>query len=409
MTEAKYVLETCLSEPEKKRARIVGYLLTFMATFSLGTTEIFAPWYAGILGASSYEMGWAMGSFGIVYMVSPVLGGKVSDRIGRKNSLIIATVSYIAILLLYPQPFILPIHLIIIRALEGLFFGVFYPTVEALVAELCPDSQGAVLGNFSTSWSAGMVLSPMLIAYSATYLGNITSIYVVLGVELAALGLIAALVKNYTREQLGRQTGQKANVPYPVAELDTLTKGRDVRTSPRFFASYVSIALFGFTSTVLLALFPTYIESIPGYTSQDFGNLLMIWNVSRTLAFIFCTRIPHEKMGSVMIAGASVIGFGMFGISFTTEFLAFSISLVLVGVGVGFGYLGGLYTVVSATEEEKGAYAGIAESLAGVGFFAGPILGGWIAGYSLALPYLTTAIYAVISLIVIVILLRTKR
>ncbi len=408
LTEIENDLQLCLSEPEKKRARIVGYLLTFMATFSLGTSEIFAPWYAGILGASTFEMGWAMGSFGLVYMVSPILGGKISDRIGRKNSLLIATGSYIAILLLYPQPFIMPLHLIIIRALEGLFFGFFYPTIEALVAELCPDSQGAVLGNFSTSWSAGMIFSPALIAYMATYFGNVASIYVVLGVELAALGLIALLVKNYTLDQITPSSEQKANVPYPVPEIDTEPPGKDVRTSPRFFAAYVSIALFGFTSTVLLALFPSYIGGLPGYTAQDFGNLLMVWNVTRTIVFLICTRISQSRMGQLMVVGATAITLGMFLIFTTLNIAIFTFSLILVGAGVGFAYLGGLYTVVSATKSEKGAYAGIAESLAGAGFFAGPIIGGWIAEFALNLPYLLTAGYGLFSLVVIGVLLRRK-
>ncbi|MHA1908362.1 MAG: MFS transporter, partial [Candidatus Thorarchaeota archaeon] len=353
MTESETDVQLCLSEPEKKRARIVGYVLTFLATFSLGTTEIFAPWYAGILGASPYEMGWAMGSFGIVYMISPIIGGKLSDRIGRKNSLLISTISYILILLLYPQPFIMPLHLILIRALEGLFFGFFYPSVEALVAELCPESQGAVLGNFSTSWSAGMIFSPALIAYMATFYGNVASIYVVLAVELAALGLIALLVKNYALDEITPSSRQKANVPYPVTEIDTDAPKRDVRTSPKFFAAYISIGLFGFSSTVLLALFPTYIEGLPGYTATDFGNLLMIWNVTRTIAFIICTRLSQDRMSTLMIFGGIAISLGMILIFFTLNIMVFAIALVLVGAGVGFAYLGGLYTVISATENEK--------------------------------------------------------
>lgn len=402
-------VEACLSDTEKRRARFVGYTLTFLATFSLGVTEIFAPWYAGILGASQFEMGWAMGSFGIVYMFSPILGGKISDRIGRKPSLIAATVSYIAVLALYPQPFIMPIHLIIIRALEGFFFGMFYPTIEALVTELCPESQGAVLGNFSTSWSAGMVFSPGVIAFMALSFGNVASIYVVIAVELLCLGLIVGFVKTYTLEQIQPSEVQKANVPYPVAEDLRDDSKRDVRTTPKFFAAYSAIALFGFTSTLLLALFPTYIQDMPFYGPQDFGYLLMVWNIARTIAFFTCTRIPQDRMGTVMIAGAITVLLGMTTIYLSIDMVFLTIAMILCGVGVGFNYLGGLYTVVSATESEKGAYAGLAESLAGVGFFVGPILGGYVAGIAADLPYLLTAIYALLTLVIMVFLLSRRR
>lgn len=402
----------CLSEPEKKRIRLVAYLLTVLSTFSLGVTEIFAPWYAGILHASPWEMGWAMASFGIVYMFSPALGGKVSDRIGRKRSIAVATIAYICVLLIYPQPFVMPIHLIMIRALEGLFFGLFNPSIEGMVAELCPDSQVAVLGNFSSSWSVGMILSPFVIGYMAVTYGHVTSIYVVLAMELVVLALILLLVKPYTMQQLAAPT-RTGDAPHETEPTKLVPDARPPisKTSNRFVASYFSVALFGFTSTVLLSLFPTYVQNLPGYVTTDFGVLLAVWNITRTFAFLGLTKTPREYMGNVMIVGAILTGVSMFLVYGSTLYVLLAAAMVLCGIGVGFNYLGALYIVVSATEKEKGAHAGLVESLAGVGFFVGPILGGWIAGGEVTsnLPYLLTAVYAVLSLVIIVALLKRKK
>ena len=403
-------LAECLSEPMKRHIRIVGYLVTLLGTFSLGITEIFASWYAGILGATPYEMGWAMGSFGIVYMISPALGGKVSDRIGRKNSLLIATGAYISVLLLYPQPFIVPMHLIMIRALEGLFFGLFNPTIEAMVAELCPGSQAAVLGNFSTSWSAGMIMSPFVIAYMATNYGNVTSIYVALAIEMICLGLIGLGVKDYRLSRASVVSKSELEVHQhiePSGESRARLKGP--KTSTRFVASYLSLTLFGFVSTIILSLFPSYIQGLPGYGTQSFGNLLVIWNVTRTFAFAACSKFPHEWMGKVVMAGAVFTTVSMFPISFLTDLISLTAAMILCGIGVGFSYLGALYIVVSASDQEKGAHAGMVESLAGVGFFAGPIAGGWIAGYGLTLPYFLAMVYGLVSMILIAVMLRTSK
>jgi MFS family permease len=408
-TSSNEELDVCLSEPEKKRARLVGYLLTLLATFSLGVTELFAPWYAGELGAGPFIMGWAMGSFGIVYMVSPIIGGRVSDRIGRKASLIVATAAYLCILLVYPQPFILPIHLVILRALEGLFFGLFYPTIEAMVAELCPESQGAVLGNFASSWSLGMILSPFVLTFMATNFGNVTSIYVVFIVELAALAFTIGLVRSYTIDQIKPPGEQKASFPYPAAEEVDLDAKKSVKTSSRFIASYLSIALFGVISTVLLAHFPSYIENVLGFATLDFGNVLVVWNVSRTVAFLALTRAPQDRMSEVMIAGALLTAVSMAIVYVSADLTILSVAMILCGIGVGFSNLGGLYTIVSATENEKGAYAGIVESLAGLGFFVGPIAAGLIAEYSVSLPYIVMAAYAFITLIFIIVLLSRSR
>ncbi|MEM4735202.1 MAG: MFS transporter [Candidatus Thorarchaeota archaeon] len=398
-----------LSESQKRNMRVVAYALTVLATFSLGVTEIFAPWYAGVLGASPWEMGWAMGSFGVVYMFSPAIGGKVSDRIGRRNALLVATTSYMTLLLIYPQPFVTPIHLIVIRALEGLFFGLYYPSIEGLVAELSPASQVAVLGNFSSSWSAGMVLSPMVIAYMSQTFGNVSSIYVVLGVELFSLALIFLFIGGYRPEQVINTVAPDAGRAADLA-MDRKT-GRQTRTSPKFIASFVSVAMFGFISTLLLALYPTYIETLPGYTAVDFGALLMTWNISRTLTFASISRLRKEHMELVMLMGGGVSSVSMLMIWGSQVYLVLWLASVMCGIGVGCAYLAALYVVVSATDIEKGAHAGLVESLAGVGFFIGPVFGGWIAGGDTgsSLPYLATALYSAVSLLVIAVLLRKSR
>jgi len=399
----------CLSDSAKKRIRIIAYLVTFLSTFSIGVTEIFASWYAGQLHATPYEMGWAMGSYGLVYMFSPAVGGKVSDRIGRRKSLLIAVMAYIAVLFLYPQPFIMPMHLIIIRALEGLFFGLFNPTIEGMVAELCPQGQAAVLGNFSTSWSAGMIMSPYVIAFMAASFGNTSSIYVVLAVEFLVLGIIAVSIQDYRVDAISAQDSAKSgSLPDQDDWVGATGRARGQKTSPRFLASYISLMLFGFVSTVLLALFPSYISGLPGFSTQDFGYLLLVWNVARTLAFILCSRLPHEQMGTVITTGAFLITVSMVPLSFFTDMALFAVAMVLCGIGAGFTYLGALYSVVSATQKEKGAHAGIVESLAGVGFFVGPIAGGWVGTFGLALPYFATMVFGLLSSVAIVVLLRKR-
>ncbi|MGQ4912268.1 MAG: MFS transporter [Candidatus Thorarchaeota archaeon] len=391
-----------LPDSKKQRNRLVGYLITFLVTFTLGTTEIFAPWYADALGGGAFESGWAMGSFGIVYMFSPAIGGRISDKIGRKMSIILSTMAYISVLVIYPFS-TLPIHLILIRGLEGFVYGLLIPGVQGMVAELSTGSEAATLGNFSTSWSAGMILSPLVLAYVTGVYGTFSSIYIVIAVEVVSLGLMSVLLQNYSKKP---ETSER---PVEVAPTGTKTYSR---TSNRFIASYLSIALWGVVSTVLLALFPLYIGELPGFGGSDFGVLLMIWNAMRTVAFIFCTRLPEESMGALMVVGAMLSGVSSLMIFVVADFWVFVVAMTLSGFGVGFGYLSALYLVVSATENEKGTNAGLVESMGGVGLFAGPIFGGWLMDLSrpasLGYPFLMCAVLAAIVLVVMVLLLRRR-
>lgn len=391
-----------MPESSKVRNRAVGYIATFLVTFVLGTTEIFAPWYAGLLGGTNFEVGWAMGSFGIVYMFSPAIGGRFSDRIGRKKSIGIGTIAYIGVLFLFLNPLATPIYLVAVRALEGLVYGLITPSIEGMVAELSPEAECTVLGNFATSWSAGMILSPFVIAYMAGLYGNVSSIYVTIAVEFISLGLIGFFMHGYLRK---RKTPLETSTAEAVAEI-TAEEEAGHKTSPIFIASYLSIMLWGVISTVVLSLFPTYVENLPGFVTEDFGYLLMAWNGIRTIAFIICARLPEHLMDELIILGALLSAISSAIIFLFVDFWAFMIAMLISGIAVGFNYLGALYLVVSATKLEKGAHAGLVESMGGIGLFLGPIVGGWLMDFSLGLPYLMCTLLSLAVFVLMIPLLR---
>ncbi len=391
-----------MPEAAKRRNRLVAYIATFLVTFTLGTTEIFAPWYVGELGGTGFEMGWAMGSFGIVYMISPSLGGRFSDRVGRRTALLVATVSYVLVLILFLNPFASPIYLIIIRALEGLVYGFIAPSNQAMLAELTPEAECEVLGNFSTAWSAGMIFSPFVLTFMEGNYGPASSIYIVIGIELVMLGLIAGFLQGYKRKSLDKTSSEN--------ELqDNSTERTHSKTSPRFIVSYLSIMLWGVVSTVILALFPGYVETLPSLTTNDWGTMLLIWNGVRTGAFIVTARLPEKSMSTVILIGAVLSALSSGVLFIFIDFWMLAIAMVLSGIAVGFCYLGALYLIVSATKIEKGAYAGLLESMGGVGLFLGPIFGGWLDDFSGALPYLMCMVLSIIVLVGIIPLLIKER
>ncbi|MFX0053627.1 MAG: MFS transporter [Promethearchaeota archaeon] len=398
--------EPDLTPEIRKKNRIVGYITTFLVVFVLGTTEIFASWYVFRLGGTPLESGIAFGVFGFVYMFSPAIGGRLSDRVGRKKTLLVSTAAYVGVILLYLLPFIQTIHLIAIRTVEGLVFGFIAPTIEGMVAELEPESQVATLGNFSTAWSASMILPPMIIAYLAGIYGDLSSIYVILAIEVFSLAIIALFLQAYKRKP---ETPENLNTATQI----TTREQKASKASPIFIASYLSVMLWGVVSTVILALFPSYIENLVllGYpfATEDFGNLLLIWNIVRTAGFIAIARMPGDYMKTVILLGAILSAISGFLLFSFIDIWVFAIAMMLSGLGVGFNYLGALYLVVSATDLEKGAHAGLVESMGGVGLFLGPIVGGWVTGFGLTFPYLMYALLAVVILLMMMVLLRRSK
>jgi MFS family permease len=228
------------------------------------------------------------------------------------------------------------------------------------------------------------------------------SIYVTIAVEFVSLGLIGFFMHGYLRKQRVHREPSTAEAVVEVAMEDE--KGQ--KTSPIFIASYLSIMLWGVISTVILSLFPTYIENLPGFVTEDFGYLLMVWNGIRTVAFIICARLPEHLMDEIIVIGALLSAISSAIIFLVIDFWAFMIAMAISGIAVGFNYLGALYLVVSATKLEKGAHAGLVESMGGVGLFLGPILGGWLMDFSLGLPYLMCTVLSLAVLIFMILLLR---
>jgi MFS family permease len=387
----------------RKRNRLIGYVTAFLTVFTLGTTEIFASWYSTQMGGTPLEAGLAFGIFGLVYMFSPAIGGRLSDTIGRKKTLLISTGGYIGVIVLYLLPFVGPWQLILIRAIEGFVFGFVSPTIEGMVSELETESEAATLGNFSTSWSASMILPPMVIAYLSGLWGDTSGIFVVLCVEILALMIVAAFLQGYRR----KPPAESSNVGILPTETGQIKKVS--KTSPLFIASYLSIMLWGVVSTIVLGLFPSYIEILGdlGYpfVMEDFGNLLLLWNLARTLTFIVLAKITFD-MKHAIILGAILSAVSGFMLWMFIDIWIFAIAMTLAGIAVGCSYLGALYLVVSATDIEKGTHAGLVESMGGVGLFLGPVVGGWIMEFGLALPY---SMYAILSLVILVLMILLLR
>lgn len=78
-------------------------------------------------------------------------------------------------------------------------------------------------------------------------------------------------------------------------------------------------------------------------------------------------------------------------------------------MAVGFSYLGALYLIVSATEDEKGGHAGLVESMGGVGLFLGPMVGGWVMDFSPEYPFVLCAVLSVIVVLLVVPLLQRSK
>ncbi len=114
-------------------------------------------------------------------------------------------------------------------------------------------------------------------------------------------------------------------------------------------------------------------------------------------------------MGNVIIAGAALSAVSSVMMFAVNSMWIWGLAMAISGTAVGFIYLGALYLIVSATEDEKGGHAGLVESMGGVGLFLGPMVGGLVMDVSPEYPFVLCALLSVIVLLLMVPLLRRSK
>ncbi|MGB9726947.1 MAG: MFS transporter [Nitrososphaeria archaeon] len=114
------------------------------------------------LHASEIEIGLTISSFAITRVLSQGPFGTLSDRYGRRPFIVISLLGYSIVSLLYifaSQTW----HILVIRAVQGLFSGALWPVSDAMVMDICdPKHRGKVISTIQIAYNAGWFAGPFL-------------------------------------------------------------------------------------------------------------------------------------------------------------------------------------------------------------------------------------------------------
>src|SRR5699024_8488518 len=138
--------------------------------------------------SSSYVQSWSGWIFGITFVTaflfSPIWG-RIGDKFGRKNILILSATGLAALVLL--MGFATSVEqLFFLRLFMGIFTG-FIPMSQALIATQTPKKiAGRTLGTLQTGNITGMLLGPLLGGVVAGSFGFSAVFYMTSGLLLIA-------------------------------------------------------------------------------------------------------------------------------------------------------------------------------------------------------------------------------
>jgi MFS family permease len=366
------------------------YWLTFIESVGTILLERGLYFYThDILGFSDTGNLWLALAFGVAYVLGAVASHRVSVRFSERRLLL---VSLLALLLIHLALTAFPAPWLLIAAFPtvGLLQGIKWPVVESFIsAGRAPAELVRILGRFNTTWAVAV---PIALASSGPLIASAFP-----GSLFAAAAALNALALAFV-------------IPLPERPVP-LDAGHPERPNPEELRRFGSLLLsarwsmmLSYALLFLLApLMPTVLASLD-LTVSEATSAASLLDLARVACFATLGAWVGWRGRQWPLALAIVtlpISFAM--ILFGHRLGLLLCGEVLFGMAGGITYTASLYyalVVKNASVDAGGAH----ESLIGLGFALGPLLG--LAGKAIT-PTLGSSVVATLASVAPLALLST--
>lgn len=338
----------------------------------------------------------------LALLVALLFAGSVSDRVGRRPTLVAALVVQLLAMALFAAAQGVVV-LFAARTVQGLATGLAMGALSAALIDLQPPERpqlGALVSSAAPllGLAAGALGSGLLVQYGPDPLRLVyLALIVLFALVLASVAVLPETAPAVSRAGWHRQLRPRVAVPQDV-------RGPFATVAPMMIATWALGGLY-------LSLGPSLAASMLHTSSHVTGGLVIVaLSATGALASIVLQRHPSERVmtvGAVLLTAG--VGVTLLALNISSNALFFAGS-VLAGAGFGPGFLGAFRTVVSqAPATERAALIAAVYLVSYLAFSLPAIAAGVAVTQSGLLP--TTNVYggAVIALAVLVLGLAAVR
>jgi len=359
---------------------LILYVFVLTLMFGVGIATPILPLFASSLGASWTEIGLMGTSWGLTTALLATVGGRVSDKFGRKSLLIAsASLSAAAAFCYLVSSSILQV--ILLRVLEGAAWAFFWPTVEALATELVePKFAGRTIGIATISYAIAFGSSSLIGGAVAGTLGFKSTFGIYL--TFSILSIIVLLVLRVPPRKMN-------GLSVKVENTSRLT----VVSQPVVLAY-----ILGITYTIglgtLLTFFSVFAKGF-GVTLLTVGGLFALFWAARIIGSYVGGWFSDKHGRGITAFGCmlgSTAGFAVIAVSNGLWLLA--VGAFIAGLSIGATFPIGIALISDhINENSRGLAMGIFETGCGFGVMMGAAIGGLLADmYSSRSPYVMVVV-----------------
>lgn len=271
------------------------------------------------------QVGILFGIYAITGLLSSLVGGALTDRMGRKGLLLFGLVmsALSAVLMGLVDQFYL---FVMVTVVVGLLADVGFPAQQAMIADLLPEKKRSEgFGILRVVANLAVTLGPMIGGLLAA-----TS-YLLLFLLDAVASLTTATILFFTL----RETKQPVQEGEPQESMVQTFAGYFTVLKDSVFAwflvaSMLSVLVYMQMNTTL----SVYLRDVHGVPEQGFGYILSLNAAMVVLLQFPITRwISKFRPMIIMVIGTLfyAVGFGMYG--FVSIYIMFLVAMVIITIG----------------------------------------------------------------------------
>lgn len=339
------------------KGSLSNLMIYFSVTaYSLGQGMIIPaiPLYAHSLQASETTLGIIGTLPAVSYAVLAAKFGELSEKRGRRIFVILGSLLYSLVSYAYLISSDLN-QILIIRLLEGISLALFWPCVEAYIADLFDNtSRRHTVGYYSLAWSSGTTLGPAVGGFLISRISMkspFTACTIMMLVSLFLTLIFTRHIPDHeerSQDKLGRDSTPLKSIQFAILG-------------------------YAFAQATVLSLYPVH-GSMIGYTELEIGMLLSLVGLARTFIFGIYTFWETPSGTGMTIKGYFILTASLILIPLLSWVYASAASFAMMGIGLGMVYVS--IISLAMNHQERGSATGVFESGIGIGGIAGPFISG---------------------------------
>jgi len=320
------------------------------------------------------QVGVVFGVFAISSFIGSMIGGALTDRIGRKSmlvfGLVMSSISSVLMGVIDALPVFIGVALVV-----GILSETGSPAQQALVADILPEKQRAGgFGIIRVAFNLAVTIGPVIGGFLAS------RSYLLLFISDAVTSLITAAIAYFALHE----TRRAPEAGEPKQSMGETFRGyfkvlRDKAYIWFLIASTLMVLVYLQMNTTLAV----YLRDVHSISEQGFGYILSL-NAGMVVLFQFSITRWVNRYNPLMVMTAGTllyaIGFAMYG--FVGAYSLFLLAMVIITIGeMMVAPVGQAVVARLAPEDMRGRYMAVFGFSWLIPIAFGPFLAGMVMDY----------------------------